>query len=298
MKKLDLADVIWEEDNSSCVQKKVWYVAIIGRPNVGKSTFLNTLIGEKVSITSQIPQTTRNKILAIHNTQTAQIIFLDTPWIHKSEKKFNEEIVSQALSAIWDADLVLYFIDGSRPSGEEEAYVWDILSKTDTPIIHVITKSDLNQKINFDNQAMRISSKDKAGFEELLLKIESYFCTGPLLYPEEIYTQQKILFRISEIIREKAFMHARQELPHSIYVHVEDIEETEKMYRISSYIYTESESQKYIIIGKWGTCIKDISTESRKELEQVLQKKVFLTVRVKVRKNWRKDENFIKKLLK
>ena len=300
MQKLEIDDFL-QQGADSQKEKHVGYVTIIGRPNVWKSTFLNTLIWEKISITSKIPQTTRNKILAIYNTDDTQIVFLDTPGIHKSEKKFNLEINSQAKSAINEADVVLYFIDSSRKSGEEEDFLRQIISTTKKPVIEVMTKSDLPEKhksIHTWAEKLYISSENYDGFWELLWQIKQYLTLGAILYPEDIYTQQELFFRVSEIVREKAFYYAKQELPHSIYVHVEEIEEEAKMYRISAYIYVETESQKYITIWKEWSLIKTISTESRVDLEKILWKKIFLTVRVKVRKNWRKDENFIKRLLK
>ena len=299
MQELNIEDFL--QKNNEKKEKHVGYVTIIGRPNVWKSTFLNTLIWEKISITSQVPQTTRNKILAIYNSLDTQIVFLDTPWIHKSEKKFNLEINSQAKSAINEADVVLYFIDGSRKSGEEEDFLRQIITTTKKPVIEVVTKSDLPQKhaeTHLSADVLYISSETKEWFEDLLDTIKKHLKHWPILYPEDIYTQQELFFRVSEIVREKAFYYAKQELPHSIYVHVEEIDEEAKMYKISAYIYVETESQKYITIWKQGSLIKTIGTESRIDLEKILWKKVFLTVRVKVRKNWRKDENFIKRLLK
>lgn len=297
MKKIEISEFLSEQPWES-VEKKVGFVTIIGRPNAGKSTFLNTLIWEKISITSNIPQTTRNKITAIYNDPDTQIVFLDTPWIHTSEKKFNTEITSQAKSAINEADVVLYFIDSSRSAGEEEAFLRTIVDTSSKPFIEVYTKSDLSQKQSAEPGAFFISSETKEWFPELIEEIGKHLTVWPTLYPDDFYTKQELFFRISEIIREKAFFHTKQELPHSIFVQVEDVVEEPKMYRISSYIYVEADSQKYIVIGKNGTLITAISKEARIDLEDILWKKVFLTVRVKVRKNWRKDETFIKKLLK
>ena len=265
---------------------------------MGKSTFINALIGKKVSITSNIPQTTRNKILAIYNTDTTQFIFFDTPWIHSSEKSFNQLINSQALWAISDADVVLYFHDSTRAPWEEESYIAAELQKTNTPIIHVYTKTDIQLPMKTEKNSFCISSTEQDGFIELLNEIETHFSTQPSLFPEEIYTKQDLFFRVSEIIRGRSFDYVREELPHSVYIDVADVEDTPKMYKINAYIYVESDSQKYIVIWKQGSLIKKIATESRIELEEILEKKVFLTLRVKVRKNWRKDENFIKNHIK
>lgn len=298
MKKVKVSDFL-ENVTMHGIKKRVWFVAVIWRPNAGKSTFLNTLIGEKISITSNIPQTTRNKIIAIYNTPDSQIIFLDTPGIHLSEKKFNEEITARAKSAVSDANVVLHFVDGSRKLWDEEKALQEMVANIDKPIITVYTKADLPQKNDLDSQYkwIKISSETQDWFNELLMQIYEFLEFGPQLYPDDMYTQQKLFFRVSEIIREKAFFYVKEELPHSIFVQVEDIHEDSKLYKISSYIYVETDSQKYIVIGKQGSLIQKISTESRIDLEKILWKKVFLTVRVKVRKNWRKDEHLIKKLL-
>lgn len=297
MKEIDLQDIL--ENTTDIAEKKVGFVAVIGRPNAGKSTFLNTFIGEKISITSQVPQTTRNKILAIYNAPEVQIVFIDTPWIHKSEKKINETINNTALSSLQDADLILYFIDSSRDAGEEEKYIYDILQTTTKPIFHVYTKSDLKARIAVPDteNTFYISSETEGGFDELKEAIKNVLPIGPTLFPDDFYTKQNLRFRISEIIREKIFYHTKQELPHSIYVWIEEIEDTPKLYKIAAYAYTESESQKYILIGKWWNVLTKIWKEARLELEQIFWKKVFLSLRIKVKKNWRKDEAFVKKLI-
>lgn len=299
MQELNLQDIL--KNTTDLTEKKVGYVAIIGRPNAGKSTFVNTLIWEKIAITSSVPQTTRNKILAMYNDSDSQIIFFDTPGIHESTKSFNSQINNQALSSLRDSELILYFIDSSRPSGAEEEYIADILTKVNTPVYRVYTKRDLQQAQNIPawDDVYEISSEDKSGFTDLLVGIKKHLPVGPLLFPEDYYTKQDIYFRISEIIREKLFYELKQELPHSVFVAVEEIEDDEKwMKRISAYVYTETDSQKYIVIGKWGTLITKVWTLARKELEEIFWQKVFLSVRAKVRKNWRKDEGFVRKMLK
>ncbi|MDP2090896.1 MAG: GTPase Era [Candidatus Gracilibacteria bacterium] len=298
MIELKLQDIL---DNTSDLskEKKVGYVAIIGRPNAGKSTFVNSLIGEKISITTNIPQTTRKKVLAIYNDDETQIIFFDTPGIHKSERKFNEQINNVAISSFKDAEVILYFIDSSREGGEEEEYIRSIIEMVNKPVIKVYTKTDLQSKINIpdNDNIVKISSVLKEGFDELLNKVKNYLKMGPIYFPEEYYTKQDIYFRISEIIREKAFLNTKEELPHSVYVGVEEIEDTDEILRIIAYIYTETDSQKYIIIGKGGSLIQTIGKEARIELEKIFGKKVFLALRAKSNKNWRKDEKLLKELL-
>jgi len=304
MEKLNLEDVLANTSDLS-VQKHVWYVAIIGRPNAGKSTFVNTLIGEKISITTNVPQTTRKNVLAIYNDEDTQIIFFDTPGIHKSQKSFNQHINNQAVSSLKDADVVLYFIDSSREWGEEERYIEDIMEFVTVPTIKVYTKCDLHNKINIPtgpNVAL-ISSENKQWFPELLAKIQQHLKVSNIEYPEDLYTKQDIYFRISEVIREKAFIHTKEELPHSTFIWVEEIQHENtksgaEIMKIVAYVYVETDSQKYIVIWKSGTLIEKIWKEARIDLEKIFDKKVFLSLRVKVQKNWRKDEKLVKHLLK
>lgn len=247
MKELLLSDILQNTQDFS--SKKVGYVAIVGRPNVGKSTFLNTLLGEKVSITSSVPQTTRKKVLGIYNDTDSQIIFVDTPGIHKSEKILNKSINAQALGSLRDVDLVLYFVDSSRILGEEETYIKSELETSGKKLLLIGTKSDL-ERLNSLEYDFLISSQESQGFEELLTEVKKHLPLGPMLFPKDMYTKQDVFFRISEIIREKVFQNTKEEIPHSIYVAVEEADDTSGMLRISAYIYTDSESQKYIMIGK------------------------------------------------
>ena len=297
MKELNIADIL--ENTVEFSEKKVWYIAIIGRPNTGKSTFINALIGEKISITTNIPQTTRNKILAIYNDDDSQLIFFDTPGIHKSNKSFNEEINSQATSVFADADMILYFIDSAREWGAEEEYIRELLEPVKKPIIKVYTKTDLRPKITIPSSehVFRIASPEKIGFPELLEKIKSDLPIRMTEFGEDVYTKQNMNFRISEIIREKVFAHTKEEIPHATYVWVDEISDEPNMLRVVAYVYAESESQKYVLIWKAGKLITLIGKEARIELEEIFEKKVFLALRVKVKKNWRKDEKFIKNLL-
>lgn len=298
MKELNLQDIL--DNTTQLTEKKVWYVAIIGRPNAGKSTFVNALIGEKISITTNVPQTTRNKILAIYNDEESQIIFFDTPGIHKSEKSFNAEINNQAISSLKDAELILYFIDSTREWWDEEKYIKEIINTVNLPVIRIYTKTDLKAKITIPDSenVYKISSVTQDGFEALLLKIKSFLETGPAFFPEDYYTKQSMNFRISEIIREKVFENTREEIPHATYIWVEELEDKPEILRIVAYIYAESDSQKYVLIGKSGTLISKMWKQARLELEKIFGKKVFLALRVKVKKNWRKDEKFTKNLLK
>jgi len=298
MKKLNLEDIL-KSTSDLTKEKKVWYISIIWRPNAWKSTFINSLIWEKISITTNIPQTTRKKVLAIYNDSDSQIIFLDTPGIHKSEKEFNKKINDVAINSISDSDLIMYFIDPTREGWEEEKYIKELISSTKKPILKIYTKSDLKAKITISSweNVIKISSVNKDWFEELLKKVKSFLKTWPLFFPEDYYTKQDIYFRISEIIREKVFLNTKEELPHSIYVWVDEIDEKDNLLRIVAYIYTETESQKYIIVWKWGSLIAKIWLESRLDLEKIFEKKVFLALKAKSQKNWRKNEEIVKNLL-
>lgn len=297
MKELKLEDIL--DRTNDLKEKKVGYVAIIGRPNTWKSTFINTLLEKKVSITTNIPQTTRKRILAIYNDVQSQIIFFDTPWIHNSEKIFNLEINNQAISSINEASLILYFIDTSREGGEEENYIKTLLKDAKVPIIKVYTKTDLKPKINIpeNENVFKISSITKKWFQELLEKIKNYLKTGFMLFPEDYYTSQDVYFRVSEIIREKVFCNTTEELPHSVYISVEEVEEKAWKLNILAYIYTETDSQRYIIIWKWGSLVSTIWKESRLELQKIFEKKVFLSLRVKTMEKWKQDKKLIKKML-
>lgn len=305
MKELNINDIL-DATYDLTKEKKVWYVAVIWRPNAWKSTFLNTLIWEKISITSKIPQTTRKKVLAIFNDEDSQIIFFDTPWIHFEDKSFNKAINGQAISSLSESNLVLYFIDSSRTYWEEEKYISKILENVSAPIFKVYTKTDLEEKISIPqnkNNVFKISSNKVEWFDELLENIKEKLSSWPLFFPENIYTKQDMFFRISEIIREKVFINTKEEIPHSIFISVDEIEEDKtndwkELLKIVAYINAESDSQKYILIWKWWKLIAKMWKESRIEIEQIFWKKVFLALRVKVRKNWRKDERLIKEILK
>lgn len=296
MQEIQLKDILARTQNLS--EKKVWYVAIIWRPNAGKSTFINTLIGEKIAITSDIPQTTRNKILAIYNDDDSQILFFDTPWIHESQKDFNLQINNQALSSMSEAEVILYFIDSSRPYGTEEKYIEELLKSTQTPVFFVYTKQDLRRQVELREweNVFEISSIHKSGFEKLLEAIKTKLPLGPMLYDADFYTKQDLHFRVSEIVREKLFEELKEELPHSIFVAVEEIQDEWSLKKIAAYIFTETDSQKYIVIGKNGNLLSKVWKAARIELEDIFDQKVFLSLRVKVKKNWRKDGEFVKKM--
>lgn len=282
---------------------KVWYVAILGRPNAGKSTFINALIGEKVSSVSPRPQTTQRSIPAIFtdSEKEIQIIFLDTPGIHeveKSEKKspnINERINSEAFASLREADVVLRLIDPTRPQWSEDERIDTVLSFIDKPVIRIETKQDLTKSYPGKNIDFKIDSTSQAGFDDLIDKIATFLPEWPYLYDEDYYTDQAMDFRIAEVIREQMFVELGEEIPYASYVDVSNIDNAE-MLSIQAYIHTETESQKRIIIGKNGSKISTIGMKSRLILEGIFGKKVFLWLRVKVHKNWRKNTKVLEKL--
>lgn len=283
---------------------KVWYIAILGRPNAGKSTFINALIGEKVSAISPRPQTTQRSVTAIYTNskKEVQMIFLDTPGIHEVEKNslktspnINERINAEAFISLREADVILRLIDPTRPQGIEDERIDTVLSFINKPIIRVETKQDLVKSYPGKNIDFKINSTTQENFEPLLEKIEEFLPEGPYLYDEDYYTDQPIDFRVSEIIREQLFAELGEEIPYASYVEIANVDNG-NILSIQAYIHTETESQKKILIGKNGSKIQEIGTKSRLILEGIFGKKVFLGLRVKVDKNWRKNQKTLEKL--
>ncbi|UTY26230.1 GTPase Era [Treponema denticola] len=287
-------------------------VTIIGRPSAGKSTFLNTASGEKVSIVSSIPQTTRNAIRGIVNTTKGQIVFIDTPGYHKSEKKLNLKLQEIAKTRLEEGDAVLYLIDLSREFGEEEKNICSLLIPLQNKTVIGLNKADLAsaktelvkkellsllpdipQKRIFEISALR----DK-GINEILSLLIELLPEGEALYPEDIYTDQDVVFRITEIIREQAILHTREEIPHALYAGVEDAEmrKNGKELWVRAFLYVEKESQKAMLIGKGAAVIKSIRIKSMAELRKIFPYKVQLDLQVRVNKNWRQKDNIIKKI--
>lgn len=288
---------------------KVWYVAIVGRPNAGKSTLLNALIGEKVSAISHRPQTTQRSIPGIFTDEEKgiQIIFLDTPGIHNNEWEqfgsqkrhdIHERINSEAFSSLRQADVIVRLLDPTRTYGEEDERIDDILSKVTQPVLRIETKQDMDNKSYPQKKVdIRIDSIGRIGFEELLEKISALLPEGPFLYDADYYTDQPMDLRIQEVIRERLFLELWDEIPYASYVDVEQIENDDtNLMKIQAYINVESDSQKVIVIGKWGKKIQKIGTEARIVLEEIFGKRIFLALRVKVHKNWRKNEQVLEKL--
>ncbi len=283
------------------------YVSIIGSPNVGKSTLLNSLIGQKISIVSRKAQTTRNTIIGILTRRHYQIIFLDTPGIHTPKNKLQQYMVDSAYEANRDVDLTLFMLDARIGLGErdEDIMKWLDMERT----LFIINKTDL---INEDElrdikdaliekgvrskNIIPISALMGAGVAGLEDRIVTYLSEGPMYYPDDMITDKTERFIAGEIIREKALLNLNQEIPHGIGVEIERMEEGEGLVEIDALIICEKDSHKGIIIGKKGAMLKKIASESRYDLERLFGTKVFLSVFVKVKKDWRNSPSMLKEL--
>jgi len=289
-------------------QVKSGLVALIGPPNVGKSTLLNSLLGQKISIVSPKPQTTRNKILGIVNGDDYQIIILDTPGIHTARSPLNQEMVKIAVSSLSDVDVIVFMIDISFPLPNKISEATGHLKNVGKPVILLVNKADLvarekllpildAYKDVFPFHAMiPISALHQDGTDILLRELLQLLPTGPRLYPEDIPTDSTERFIAAEIIREKIFLLTTQEIPYSCAVVVDSFQEDEKRITIHATIFVERKSQKGIIIGKQGSMLKQIGQAARLELKELLGINVELKLWVKIRKDWSTDKLFLREL--
>jgi GTP-binding protein Era len=287
---------------------KSGFVAIIGRPNVGKSTLLNQILGQKIVIATDKAQTTRKRIKGILTKEEGQIVFVDTPGVHKPLNKLGEFLLDEAKVAVPDADVILFLVDGSEPAGKGDKWIAQNLLQTQIPIIIVMNKVDkikkpekveanlLTYKTLFETNlpVVRISAKTGRNTDTLIKNIFKKLPKGDLLYPDDIVTEETMRDVTEEIIREKILLNTSDEIPHSVAVKVEKYKEEETIDKISATIFCEHKSQKGILIGKGGSLLKKIGTEARLELEKIVEKKVFLALEVKVEKDWRKKEKSLK----
>jgi GTP-binding protein Era len=288
---------------------KCGFVTIIGRPNVGKSTLLNQILGQKIVIATDKAQTTRKRIKGILTDENSQIIFVDTPGVHRPLNKLGEFLLDEAKIAVPDADLVLFLVDGSEPAGKGDKWIAEnILKETNIPIILVMNKVDkvknpqkieenlISYKLLFNSNVpiVRISAKTGRNKDTLLSNILKKLPEGEKLYPDDVVTEESMRSVTEEIIREKVLLNTQDEIPHSVAIKIDKYEEKEDIDRITATIYCEHKSQKGILIGKGGTLLKKIGTEARLELENIVDKKVFLGLEVKVEKDWRKKDNILK----
>lgn len=282
------------------------FVAILGRPNAGKSTLLNALTGTKLAIVASKPQTTRTAIQGVLTLPEAQIVFIDTPGIHKSSTPLNKRMMDSVRAAADAPDVVLFVIDSLAPFTEDDAQAVDLAKKAGAPVIAVLNKVDwLEEKPKLLALIERyralhdfaayipISARAGQGLEELLKEIVERLPEGPAPYPADYLTDQPERFLAAELIREKVLHHTRQEVPHAVAVMIESWEDTPKMLRIAATIYVERPGQKAILIGAGGAALKKIGTLARQELERSLHRKIFLQTLVKVRAGWRQDPAFL-----
>lgn len=302
-----------DNDTNPPIGDKTALVTIIGRPSAGKSTFLNTASGEKISIVSEMPQTTRNAIRGIVNTSLGQIVFVDTPGYHESEKKMNLKMRTIVADQLLSADSVLYVIDSTKVCGSEESLITGLLKEHQNKIVVAVNKIDQKNSRpqdvrNFlkkelpDLDAAKIidvCAKEDKGINEVLRAIYDLAPVGPHLYPEDFYTDQEVDFRIAEVIREQAINRLEDEIPHCIYIQIADMEmKTPNKMWCRAFICVEKESQKGIVIGKGASMIKTIRVESIKQLRKIFDYKIDLDLQVKVDKNWRQNDLRLNKLLK
>jgi GTP-binding protein Era len=280
------------------------FVALVGRPNVGKSTLLNTFVGQKIAVVSKKPQTTRNRILGILTRPEAQLIFVDTPGIHRPVHKLGEYMVKTARQAIPDADVVLFMVEAQMTPTEEDRLVGEFLAQNcPCPVILVMNKMDLlpPEKVESHFKAyqalgefddwMMISATRGQNLDELLAKVVDRLPEGPRYYPEGQVTDLTERFIASELIREQVLRYLHQEVPHAIAVVIEEFKERQpgRLY-LSATIYVEKDSQKRIVVGAKGSMLKQVGVSARKEIEQVFNAKVYLDLWVKVRAKWRRDD--------
>lgn len=281
------------------------FVSIAGRPNAGKSTLLNALVGQKLAITAHQPQTTRTSVQGVVTTPNAQIIFIDTPGIHKSNTLFNKRMMDTVRGALQDRDLVLYIADATRPILLEDEHAVSALGNL-TKALLVTNKIDRMEDKRLllpviakymelfpFTEAVPVSARTKDGIDDLKRVIVQHLPEGPPLFPEDYLTDQPMRFLAAEIIREQILRETREEVPHAAAILVEQWEESPKLVRISATIHVERPGQKTILIGNKGQVLKKVGSEARRQLEGMLERKVFLSLFVKVKPNWREDPSFL-----
>ncbi|MCM8782942.1 MAG: GTPase Era [Candidatus Omnitrophica bacterium] len=295
--------------------KKCGIVTIVGRPNTGKSTLLNTILKEKIAIVSDVPQTTRNRLRGIFTDARGQIVFVDTPGMHITKYLLGKLILKEIQRSLEGVDLVIHLVDTTRPVGKEERMLVDKLKDLTVPIILGLNKIDLKPLFFDDYIKLWEETKQKkvqdlcdelillplsalrgTNIDKLIDTIFNLLPSGEFLYPEDIISDFPQKLSIADIIREKLFLLMKEEVPHSIAVYVEDLQERKDIFFIRAVILVESDSQKAMVIGKAGSVLKEVGQRARKELEGVLEKKVYLETHVKVRPGWREDPLILKEL--
>lgn len=287
---------------------KSGYVAVVGRPNVGKSTLLNRIIGEKLSAISDKPQTTRNKIQMIYTDEKMQVIFLDTPGIQTPKNKLGNYMLNVSESSLKESDLITYIVDTSEEIGRLDTYIIETLKKLndEVPIILLINKIDELEKekllplismyseLNLFKEIIPVSALKGDGINIYMDEVYELLEEGPMYFPDDMITDMPEKFIVSEIIREKALLNLEEEVPHGVAVSIDTFKEKDKLIEIDATIYVERDSHKGIIIGRNGSMLKKIGTGARLELEKFLGKRVVLNLWVKVEKNWREKDAKVK----
>ena len=287
---------------------KTGFTAIIGRPNVGKSTLLNQILEQKIVIATNKAQTTRKRIKGIYTTDDTQIIFVDTPGMHKPLNKLGEFLLDEAKVSVPDADVVLFLVDVSTPAGKGDKWIVEnVLNSISSPVIMVLNKTDKASPKKIDEnilsyktlypdfaEIIRVSAKTGKNKAKLVEAIKTRLPEGEFLYPEDVVTEENMRSITEEIIREKILINTSEEIPHSVAVRVDEYKEEPDIDKIRATVFCETKSQKGILIGKGGNLLKTIGTQARQDLEKITEKKVFLGLQVKVEKDWRKKDNILK----
>ena len=290
---------------------KCGYAVVLARPNVGKSTLVNFITGQKIAITTNTAQTTRKQIKGILTEDDAQIVFIDTPGVHKPLNKLGEYLHEQSTGAIDDGDVILFLVDATERAGKGDIWIVEnCIKKSKKPVIIVANKIDLikdegkkeaniiSYKTLFDENLpiIKVSAKTGKNIPKLIETIKNYLPNSPKLYPDDIITDQNMRMIASEVIREKIILNTKDEIPHSVAVLIDEYKTEGDIDKIKATIFVSADSQKGIIIGKNGSMLKKIGTDSRLELEEIIEGKVFLELFVKVKKNWQKDKTALKML--
>lgn len=292
------------------------FVCILGRPNAGKSTLLNALVGEKVAIISPKPQTTRNRILGIIHVPKqkgrpgGQVVLLDTPGVHRPDTSLGRKMMAEVREALHGCELVLLIVDATRKFAQADQLVLDMARKAGTPVFLLLNKIDLlrgakqkllpiiddYRKLHDFREVIPLSARRKEGLDVLLEKMIRFLPEGPRYFPEDQVTDQPVRFMVAEIIREQVLVETSEEVPYATTVVIEQFEEGAKLTRIAAAIFCEREGQKGILVGKGGQMLKKIGTAARLDIEKMLGKRVFLELFVKVRGNWRESHEFVEEL--
>ncbi|MBD2243436.1 GTPase Era [Nostoc sp. FACHB-888] len=281
---------------------KSGFIGIVGRPNVGKSTLMNQLVGQKIAITSPVAQTTRNRLRGILTTPEAQLIFVDTPGIHKPHHQLGEVLVQNAKIAIESVDVVLFVVDGAVACGAGDRYIAELLCRSKTPVILGVNKIDqqpsdsqflddsyAQMAQSHEWEIVKFSAKTSTGLPQLQELLIEHLEIGPLYYPPDLVTDQPERFIMGELIREQILLLTREEVPHSVAIAIDLVEETPSITRILATINVERDSQKGILIGKSGAMLKAIGSEAREQIQKLISGKVYLELFVKVQPKWRQS---------